>query len=266
MNKKVLLDKLITFLAGKEDIDIPDKLEEKVSAYKYLALLNDLEDIPADILKDDDRFLRLDLVNRKLTDGEKVKSIEETLGSSVKHAKKIALWNGDVTTIYCDAIVNSTDEKVNGPTKYIKDHIDSEVHFRSGLRLRNKCKKVISKDSLDIGDVLITRAYNLPCDFIIHAVSPQVLDEVTNEDKEDLRRTYFNILECAKNNLTKVLVIPCISTGRGKFPKEEAAQIAYSCIDEYLDKYDDFFNMIIINTFNMDSYNIYADLLTKKND
>ena len=264
MNKKNVLNRLIAYLSGKKEEDIPDDLEEKIKIYRYLSLECEKDDIPLDILKDDDRFLRLELINRKLTDGEKVKSVEETLGSTVKHAKKIALWNGDITTIYCDAIVNSTDERVYGPKKYIKNHLDSDIHFRSGLRLRNKCQKVIGKDSLDIGDVIITRAYNLPCDFIIHAVSPIVLDEVTLEDEEDLRRTYYNILECAKNNLTKILVIPCISTGKGKFDKEKAANIAYSCINEYLDKYEDFFNMIIINTNNTDSYNIYSNILTEK--
>ena len=77
-----------------------------------------------------------------------------------------------------------------------------------------------------------------------------------------IRRTYFNILECAKNNLTKILVIPCLSTGKGKFDKKEAASIAYSCINEYLDKFDDFFTMIILNTYNMENYNIYSQLLT----
>jgi O-acetyl-ADP-ribose deacetylase (regulator of RNase III) len=91
-----------------------------------------------------------------------------------------------------------------------------------------------------------------------------VLEEVTQEDEEDLRRTYYNILECAKNNLTKILVIPCISTGKGKFDKVKAASIAYECVNEYLDKYSDFFNMIIINTNNTDSYNIYSDILTEK--
>ncbi len=264
MNKKVVLNRLISYLSGKDEKDIPDDLQDKIKIYRYLSLECEKEDIPDDVLKDDDRFLRLELINRKLTDGEKIKCVEETLGSTVKHAKKIALWNGDITTVYCDAIVNSTDEQVHGPSKYIKNHLDSEIHFRSGLRLRSKCKKVIGKDSLDIGDVIITRAYNLPCDFIIHAVSPVVLEEVTQEDEEDLRRTYFNILECAKNNLTKILVIPCISTGKGKFDKAKAASIAYECINEYLDKYSDFFNMIIINTNNTDSYNIYSDILTEK--
>ncbi len=264
MNKKVLLDRLIRFLSKDEKTEIPDDLSEKMKIYKYLSLACDLDEIPLDILKDDDRLLRLDLVNKQLTDGERVKNIIETLGSELKHANKIALWNGDITTIYCDAIVNSTDDHLFGPKKYLKNNIDSEVHFRSGLRLRNKCKKIIPKDNLDVSDVMITRAYNLPCDFIIHAVTPIVFDEVTDEDREDLRRTYMNILECAKNNLTKILVIPCISTGNGKFDKKEAAQIALECITEYLDKYDDFFSMIIINTFNTDSYNIYSELLTKK--
>ena len=263
MNKKVLLDKLIQYLSGDDNIRIPDGLEEKISLYQKLALACNKKEIASDILRDDDKFLRLDLINRNLTDGEKVKNVIETLGSKGKHANKIALWNGDITTIYCDAVVNSIDDKAMGPLKYQANTLDSVIHFRSGLRLRNKCKKILSKDSLDVSDVLITRAFNLPCDFIIHAVCPKVEDKVTNEDREDLRRTYFNILECAKNNLTKILVIPCISTGKGNFDKKEAAMIAYQCINEYLDKYDDFFTMIILNTYNMESYNIYSEILTE---
>lgn len=263
MNKKVLLDKLIKYLSGDDSIHIPDSLEEKVSLYQRLSLSCTKKEISSDILRDDDKFLRLDLINRNLTDGEKVKNVIETLGSNLKHADKIALWNGDITTIYCDAVVNSTDDKAMGPLKYQANTLDSSIHFRSGLRLRSKCKKILNKDSLDVGDVLITRAFNLPCDFIIHAVCPKVDGKTTNEDKEDLRRTYFNILECAKNNLTKILVIPCISTGKGNFDKREAAKIALQCINEYLDKFNDFFTMIILNTYNMDSYNIYSELLTE---
>ena len=72
MNKKILLDKLIKYLAGKDDVEIPSELEDKITMYQKLALACTKKEIPSEILKEDDKFLRLELVNRKLTDGEKI--------------------------------------------------------------------------------------------------------------------------------------------------------------------------------------------------
>lgn len=261
MDKKIYLDKILEYLVGDKEIEIPSSLKDKVSLWEELVAKLDVKDIPSDILVNEDKFLRLDLINRKLTDGEKLKNISDTLDSDIKHCTKIALWQGDITTIYADVLVNSTTKNMLGCMEGIKGTLDNAIFTRSGMRLRMKCRDIMQGEELSNTEVLVTRAYNLPSDFIIHVVVPCVEDELSEENKVELKMCYLNVLECARNNMAKTVVLPCLGTGTNKYPKEEAANIAISAVKEFLDKYENEIDKIIFNVYTEEDYKIYSKLL-----
>lgn len=266
MDKKIYLDKILEYLVKEKEIEIPSTLKEKVSLWEELVSKLDVLEIPSEVLTNEDKFLRLDLLNRKLTDGEKLKCIKETLNSDIKYSDKIALWQGDITTIYADVLVNSTTKDMLGCREGTKGTLDNSIFTRSGMRLRLKCRDIMQGEKLNNTEVLVTRAYNLPSDFIIHVVVPCVEGELTEENKIELKMCYLNVLECARNNMAKTIVLPCLGTGTNKYPKEEAAKIAKDAICEFLGKYENEIEKIVIDVYDDESYKIYSELLIGEED
>ena len=266
MDKKIYLDKVLEFLVKDTGIEIPDSLNDKRKLWKKLVMENNIFDIPNDVLLNEDKFLRLDLINRKLTDAEKLKTIDVTLDSKIAFSNKIALWQGDITTMYADVLVNSTTADVIGCGDYKKGALDSSIFSRSGMRLRLKCKEIMKDEILNTSEILVTRAYNLPSDFIIHVVTPKIIENVTEEQQVELKMCYLNILECAKNNMAKTIVIPCIGTGYNNFPKMLAAEIAIEAVCEFLKANDKEVDKVIFNVFSDDDFDIYCNLLTGGQD
>lgn len=262
MNKKIFLDKVLEYLTYNTGIAIPDKLFEKIELWEELVGKVELDNIPDNVLDNEDKFLRLELINRKLTDGEKLRTIDNTLNSKIKYSNKLALWNGDITTIYADVVVNSiTDDRLNDSLND-NDTLNDTIFIRGGMRLRKKCKEVMKGVELGTTEVLVTRAYNIPSDFIIHVVAPQIENELLESQKVELEMCYYNILECARNNMAKVIVLPCIGTGVNKFPKEEAAEIAIKSVQKFLDKYNAEINKIVFDVYDEESFDIYNTLLS----
>lgn len=261
MDKKILLDKILEYLVKDKDIEIPSSLKDKINLWEELVAKLDVEDIPSDILINEDKFLRLELMNRRLTDGEKLKTISDTLDSDIKYCTKIALWKGDITTIYANALVTSTTNDMLGCREGIKGTLDNAIFTRSGMRLRIKCRSIMQGDKLGNTELLVTRAYNLPSDFIIHIVVPCIEGKLTEVNKIELKMCYLNVLECAKNNMAKSIVLPCLGTGTNNYPKKEAAIIAVSAVNEFLDKYEKEIDKIIFNVYTEEDYKIYSELL-----
>ena len=260
MNKEKYLDIVLNYLCEEANVEINSTdLKSKIKLWRELVNKRNVVDIPEAILDAEDKFLRLNLLNKKLTNGEELKCVNDLLEIEIKHGDKICLWKGDITSIYCDAIVNSCSTDLLGCS--IPNHtcLDNAIHSFSGMRLNKKCNIISENNKINVSDITVTRAYNLPCDFIIHACCPSVINKLTKENINDLEKTYFNILECAKSNLIKVLVIPALSTGEGKFPMEEAIDIAINVVNKYLDDYDVYFDKIIFNSYTDDIFDLYEN-------
>ena len=251
MDKKILLEKLIKYL--DKDAQIPESLEEMKDLWKRLVLELDNYDIPRDILDTEDKFLRLELLNQKLTDGEKY----GTINYNYRHGDKIALREGDITSIYGDVIVNPINKDFNFKDNDLFKHIV----LQSGLRLRKKCKESFDISELSTSEVLITRAYNMLSDFLIHVVVPVVEDEVTEDNKVELKMSYFNVLECANNNMAKIVVLPILGYVDNKFPLEDAVRIAVKEVVYYLDKPNCTLEKVIFNVSTDEEYEMYLKVL-----
>ena len=147
----------------------------------------------------------------------------------------IYLWQGDITTLECDAIVNAANAQMLGCFAPCHNCIDNCIHSAAGLMLRNKCYEIMRRQGYDepTGQAKITPAYNLPCKYVLHTVGPIVGGTLTDEDRGQLKSCYLSCLKLAEKNNIKSIAFCCISTGVFGFPQEEAAEIAVDTVKEY---------------------------------
>ena len=189
------------------------------------------------------------------------KSIVESndITSFIKYkGTQICLWQGDITILKIDAIVNAANSQ--GLGCFIPCHkcIDNAIHSASGVELRLECNKIMQEiGMLQTGKVFITKGYNLPSKYVIHTVGPIIYENVKEKEILELKNCYINSLELAKENNIKTIAFPCISTGEFRFPKELASKIAIETIKEYLDTNEEYFEKIIFNVFLDVDYKIY---------
>ena len=174
----------------------------------------------------------------------------------------IYLWQGDITTLHCGAIVNAANSQMLGCFNPCHGCIDNAIHTYAGIQLRRDCNEIMQKQGHDepTGRAKITPAYNLPCKYVIHTVGPIVGGRLTEDDCELLKSCYLSCLKLAEENNCKSIAFCCISTGVFGFPQKEAAEIAVSTVKEYK-KTTGSDIKVIFNVFKDDDYAIYNELL-----
>ena len=172
------------------------------------------------------------------------------------------LWQGDITTLRCDAIVNAANSGMTGC--YIPNHrcIDNAIHTYAGVELRLACAELMERQGYPepTGQAKITPAFNLPCKYVLHTVGPIINGRVTKKDKELLASCYRSCLELAAENKLESVAFCCISTGEFHFPNEQAAQIAVRTVKEFLKKQTSV-KKVIFNVFKDLDKAIYEKLL-----
>ena len=172
------------------------------------------------------------------------------------------LWQGDITTLKCDAIVNAANSGMTGC--YIPNHrcIDNAIHTFAGVELRLTCEQLMEQQGYPepTGQAKITPAFNLPCRYVLHTVGPIISGIVTKEDKELLASCYRSCLELAAENGLESVAFCCISTGEFHFPNELAAEIAVQAVKEFLKKQNSV-KKVIFNVFKDLDKTIYEKLL-----
>ena len=172
------------------------------------------------------------------------------------------LWQGDITTLRCDAIVNAANSGMTGC--YIPNHscIDNAIHTFAGVQLRLACEEIMQRQGRPepTGQAKITPAFNLPCRYVIHTVGPIIADAPTKRDCELLESCYRSCLNLAAANNLESVAFCCISTGEFHFPNEQAAEIAVQTVKEFLKKQTSV-KKVIFNVFKEIDKSIYARLL-----
>lgn len=140
----------------------------------------------------------------------------------------IYLWQGDITRLSVDAIVNAANSAMLGCFVPCHGCIDNAIHSAAGIELRLECSHIMEKQKIEepTGKAKITKAYNLPCRYVLHTVGPIIYGEVTQKDCNLLSDCYRSCLELAAEYQLKSIAFCCISTGEFHFPNEEAAKIA----------------------------------------
>lgn len=144
---------------------------------------------------------------------------------------------------------------------FVPNHncIDNQIHTFAGVRLRLECNEKM-KDwhgELPTGEAFLTKGYNLPAQYVIHAVGPAIQYEVTEVDQKELANCYIHSLELAVENNLKTIAFPCISTGVFRFPKELASQIAIQTVDDFLDDHKEQLDKVVFNLWSEEDVRIY---------
>ena len=217
-------------------------------------LMNVRRDYPidAEFLQVQDAYLQDETAAKGITDIADLTPIQPGL----------YLWQGDITTLKCDAIVNAANSGMTGC--YIPNHrcIDNAIHTFAGVELRLTCEQLMEQQGYPepTGQAKITPAFNLPCRYVLHTVGPIISGIVTKEDKELLASCYRSCLELAAENGMESAAFCCISTGEFHFPNDLAAEIAVRTVKEYLKKQTSV-KKVIFNVFKDLDKAIYEKLL-----
>lgn len=208
--------------------------------------------IGADFLQVQDAYLQDETAAKGITDIADLTPIQPGL----------YLWQGDITTLKCDAIVNAANSGMTGC--YIPNHrcIDNAIHTFAGVELRLSCAELMEQQGYPepTGQAKITPAFNLPCRYVLHTVGPIISGRVTAEDKELLASCYRSCLELAAENKLESVAFCCISTGEFHFPNELAAEIAVRTVKEFFKKQTSV-KKVIFNVFKDLDKAIYEKLL-----
>ena len=174
----------------------------------------------------------------------------------------VYLWQGDITTLKCDAIVNAANSGMTGC--YVPNHrcIDNAIHTFAGVELRLACAKLMEQQGYPepTGQAKITPAFNLPCKYVLHTVGPIIGGRVTKEDEKLLASCYRSCLELAAENGLESVAFCCISTGEFHFPNDLAAQIAVETVKRFMNRKTSV-KKVIFNVFKDLDKEIYARLL-----
>ncbi|MBO6123328.1 MAG: protein-ADP-ribose hydrolase [Methanobrevibacter sp.] len=251
------MDFLIEYLIDERDekIEIPDDFKSKRALLRSLMNVRLPFEISDDFLKIQDEFLTRETLNKKLTSPSDIVEVKGNL----------MLWQGDITTLKVDAIVNAANSKLLGC--FIPQHncIDNVIHSSAGLQLRQECNRIMKIQGCDedVGKAKITGAYNLPSKHVIHTVGPAIPHGLkpSEDDCEALAGCYRSCLDIAAYNELESLAFCCISTGVFNFPQDLAARIAIETVEQYLKSNKTTLKHVIFNVFTDDDYLIYKNLL-----
>ncbi len=172
------------------------------------------------------------------------------------------LWQGDITTLECDAIVNAANSGMLGCFRPLHSCIDNCIHTFSGIQLRLKCAEIMAAQGFEepTGQAKITPAYNLPGKYVIHTVGPIVDGALTQEHRELLASSYRACLDIAAENGCGSIAFCCISTGVFGFPKREAAEIAVQTVKDWKTGKNSAVK-VIFNVFGDEDLAIYRRIL-----
>ena len=257
INVEQQLDFLISYLINErdEEIDIPDNIDDKKLLLRSLMNVRTPLDVSVEFLQIQDEYLMNETLKKDLTS---IEDISEVKG-------KLALWQGDITTLKVDAIVNAANSKLLGCFIPLHNCIDNVIHSSAGIQLRRECSKIMQKQGHDeeVGKAKITNAYNLPSKYVIHTVGPAIPygASPSSEDCEKLSHCYRSCLELASHNGLKSIAFCSISTGVFNFPQRKAAKIAVKTVEDYIDENETSLEKVIFDVFSDDSYIIYKNLL-----
>ncbi len=183
---------------------------------------------------------------------------------------KLSLWQGDITRLKVDAIVNAANSQGLGCWHPLHACIDNAIHSAAGLQLRQECDNVLRGGEIATGEAIITEAYNLPCRHVLHTVGPIIPDGIpTRKQEEQLADCYRNCLGLAEANGCRSIAFCCISTGEFHFPNRRAAEIAIATVKEYTTSYALTHShnnalTVVFNVFKDIDYDIYRELLAAR--
>ena len=242
-----------------KDIEIPEDINGKRCILRSLMNVRMPKKMSDSVLKVQDEYLSVCTEEKGIVH---LSDIPVTKGN-------ISIWQGDITRLEVDAIVNAANSQMLGCFIPMHMCIDNQIHTFAGVQLREECynqmKKLREKYGSDYVQAtaipMITNAYNLPAKKVIHIVGPIVADKLSPELEKNLEDCYKNTLNICLENDIKSLAFCCISTGEFHFPNKRAAKIAVNTVLEWSLKHPNSMERIIFNVFKDEDRRYYEELL-----
>lgn len=250
--RRFLIQELIKEQKQWNSIQIPSDSNEQKQLLRGLLNIREPEEIDEEFLRVQDEYLQ---------EVAKEKGIVE-LSMLTPIQDGIYLWQGDITRLKVDAIVNAANSGMTGCYQPNHSCIDNCIHTFGGVQMRLECAKMMAKQRHPepTGQAKITKGYNLPAKYVLHTVGPIIRGSVTKKDEELLASCYRSCLKLAEEMGLQSVAFCCISTGVFHFPNERAAQIAIQTVKAYQRQTENKIE-VVFNVFLEKDYNIYRRLL-----
>lgn len=247
-----LIRELLSERPDCANMQIPAEIDGQKRLLRSLFNVRMPKPVSEEFLRIQDEYLQEEIAGKGIMRLEDLTPVQDTL----------YLWQGDITTLKCDAIVNAANSGLLGC--FCPNHgcIDNAIHTFAGVRLRAACAEIRNRQGCEeeTGQAKITPAFNLPCQFVLHTVGPIVHGSLTEKDKAYLASCYRSCLTLAEQNAIKSIAFCCISTGEFHFPNDQAARIAVQTVKEYKRQTKSKIE-VIFNVFKDLDYEIYKKLL-----
>ena len=257
--------------------EFPEEESEKKNLIRSLMNIRMPGEVSEELLNLQNKYLQEELAAKGIVALSDIPTIKEQYNSAFFHgsemspagnrsyADKISLWQGDITRLKVGAIVNAANSRMLGCFVPCHRCIDNAIHSAAGMQLREECSHIMNSRRIKYGrryeeptgTATLTKAYNLPCDYVIHTVGPICYNGLNEGLCQDLRNCYENVLKCCVENGIKSVAFCCISTGEFHFPNKEASEIAWETVTAFLEKHSDCMERVIFNVFTDKDREIY---------
>lgn len=261
MSEQGRLNKLLRALLRERPeyyhISIPEDIEDKRNLLRSLMNVRMPSPVSKEIMElQDDELLQQ-------RDEKGVVALQSIAASPLY--PRLRLWQGDITRLAVDAIVNAANSQMLGCFVPLHRCIDNAIHSAAGMQLREVCASIMHAQGHEepTGQAKITHGYNLPAKWVIHTVGPIVYGAYpTEEDCRLLADCYRNCMALADEKGLESIAFCCISTGEFRFPQDKAAEIAVATVREFLDENPrSSLTAVVFNVFKDKDYYLYKELL-----
>ena len=238
---------------NNEHLDIPINEEEQFTLFRSLCNIRPAGGMSLEWMKIESEYLNILAHEKGIV----------TINDMKEREPQIYLWQGDITRLSVDAIVNAANNKLLGCFAPNHKCIDNEIHTFAGIELRMECARMTEYMEMPekTGVARMTYGYNLPAKHVIHTVGPIIDEEVTDKERRELASCYRSCLQLANAYNLHSIAFCCISTGEFRFPNEEAARIAVHTVRTYLKESNSKIK-VVFNVFKDIDYGIYDKLLS----
>lgn len=246
----------------------PADTEGKRNLLRSLMNIRMPKTISKEILAVQDAYLRERIKENGIVSLADIPTAKEQ-GSKREFADLISLWQGDITRLAVDAIVNAANSQMLGCFIPMHTCIDNCIHTFAGVQLRLECHEKMKERRSKYGAAyeqptampLLTEGYNLPAKKVIHIVGSIVERSLNGKLEQQLSDCYRNALDmCAENGL-KSVAFCCISTGVFRFPNKRAAEIVVQTVEAWLKEHPAVMERVVFNVFKDEDRRYYEQEL-----
>ena len=242
-----------------KDLQTPEDNEGKRQILRSLMNIRMPKKLEDSVLAIQDEYLRERIRENGIVTLSDIPNIRDSL----------SIWQGDITRLAVDAIVNAANSQMLGCFVPMHTCIDNCIHTFAGVQLRAECNRQMNALRIRYGRnyeqptavPMLTDAYNLPAKKVVHIVGPIVEYGLTKELEEQLAACYRNTLDMCLENGLRTVAFCCISTGVFRFPNKRAAQIAVQTVSEWLPLHAGQMDRVIFNVFKDEDKEYYEQLL-----